>query len=113
MMAKVVVCETTGCWLFNGATNGRAGHGQVRVKKNGKWVKDYAHRIAHEHHHGPIPAGMLVRHSCDVSNCVHPEHIKDLGSIAQNNQDMFMRNRMANQYGPYKTVDDISEDCPF
>lgn len=112
MMAKVR--KTATCWLFEGATNGRAGHGQVRVKKKGVWRKDYAHRIAYEQYYGPIPGGMCVRHSCDTSNCVHPEHIKELGSIAQNNLDMYYRNRMANQYGPFQTVDDSSEDlCPF
>ncbi|MCP4902640.1 MAG: HNH endonuclease [bacterium] len=33
------------------------------------------HRVMYEVFIGPIPEGMLVRHTCDVRNCVNPEHL--------------------------------------
>lgn len=35
-----------------------------------------AHRWAHEHWIGPIPAGYEVDHTCKVPACVNPEHLE-------------------------------------
>ena len=116
MMAKVVVDEVTGCWVFKGAKNSssyHAGHGQVRVKKNGKWGKALAHRVSYEHHFGPIPEGCVVRHTCDNGFCVCPQHFM-LGSVLDNIGDMHARQRGANQYGPYTSFVEATEDIvPF
>ena len=112
ILARRVIDEKTGCWLCKGASNGGSGHVQVRVKKNGKWKKDYAHRVSYEHHHGPIPAGMVVRHNCDTPPCFNPEHLC-LGSVAQNNRDIAERGRWANQYGPCTAFVNETDDCPF
>jgi hypothetical protein len=96
MMARVR--KTDGCWLFEGALDD-SGHGNVRVKRGDRWTCDKAHRISFREHKGEILKKMVVRHTCDVGNCVNPEHLI-LGSQADNVRDMVMRDRLANQFGP-------------
>ena len=43
---------------------------------------------------GTIPAGAVVRHSCDHKWCVNPRHLS-IGTQAQNIQDKIDRNRQA------------------
>jgi hypothetical protein len=115
VMDKVVIDEVTGCWIFQGAKNSsayHAGHGQIRVKKNGKWGKALAHRISYEHHFGPIPKDKVVRHTCDNGRCVCPQHF-ELGSVQDNNYDIALRQRGANQYGPYTSFVEMTEEAPF
>jgi len=117
MLAKVRICETTGCWLFEGALD-QNGHGNVYVKRaDGRKGCDKAHKVSYEHHHGPVPPGKVLRHTCDVRNCVFDDHLI-LGTQLQNVRDMIERNRAANQYGPYTGFVEASESldndiCPF
>jgi hypothetical protein len=53
---------------------------------------EYAHRLAWEAEHGPIPAGMVVRHRCDNPPCVNVDHLQ-LGTQAENLADMVARGR--------------------
>jgi hypothetical protein len=53
-----------------------------------------AHRVSYEHHKGPIPEGMLVRHRCDNPPCVNPEHL-EVGTPLENMMDAVQRNRHA------------------
>lgn len=73
------------CWLWKGGQGG----GRLRY---GRWKKQYAHRFAYSVTHGPIPAGMQVRHSCDTPLCCNPMHLS-LGSQVENNRDMVERQR--------------------
>ena len=63
---RVVVDESSGCWLWQGPTE-RSGYG----KTSGKW----AHRLAFELYRGPIPAGDLD-HLCRRPGCVNPWHLE-------------------------------------
>lgn len=81
------VNKTDSCWLWTGALNSR-GYGAIGV--NGKSVS--AHRFSYETYIGEIPPGMVVCHSCDVRNCVNPEHLW-VGTSADNNRDMFEKDR--------------------
>jgi HNH endonuclease len=49
-------------------------------------------RVVWEHHHGPIPEGMVVCHSCDVPACVAIEHLW-IGTQADNLADMRAKGR--------------------
>lgn len=86
--AKYVPVPYSGCWLWDaGTTNGGYGamwsRGQMRR----------AHVLSYEHHVGPVPRGMVVRHSCDVPCCVNPVHLL-VGTHADNARDKVERNRL-------------------
>lgn len=51
-----------------------------------------AHRWIWMHHNGPIPDGLVLRHTCDVYACVSMDHLI-LGTQAQNVEDMVQRGR--------------------
>lgn len=78
-----------GCWIWQG-TKHKSGYGWI--KAFGKVVS--AHRLSYELHRGPIPNGMHILHSCDVKDCVNPDHLH-VGTHAQNMAEAFERNRMA------------------
>jgi hypothetical protein len=51
-----------------------------------------AHRASYLVYNGPIPDGLVVRHSCDHIGCIEPAHLL-VGTIADNNRDMVERGR--------------------
>lgn len=78
------------CWLWGGSLSEK-GYGRIKHYQSRKWVK--AHRYSYELHHGEIPAGMLVLHSCDNRACVNPKHLR-LGTSMDNSMDMRVRGRV-------------------
>lgn len=77
----------SGCWEWNGARH-RHGHGVVRINSK----NHQAHRVAWEQVNGPVPAGKIVRHSCDNPPCVNPDHLL-VGTQRDNIHDMIQRGR--------------------
>lgn len=104
--------ESDGCWLWRGRINGRTGYGEIRPDGSRKRIG--AHRAAWEIHNGKtIPPGLVVRHSCDVRNCVNPSHLL-IGTQQENLQDMVQRKRDNFPWGERQrlaklTVDTVSE----
>ena len=52
----------------------------------------FAHRAAYMLTNGPIPDGLVIRHSCDNPACCNPKHL-DVGTQADNIMDMLVRQR--------------------
>lgn len=86
--AKVDKTDGDGCWLWTGSRRHRYGEFWV----NGK--REYPHRVSFELANGPIPAGLVVCHKCDVPLCVRPDHLF-IGTLADNFADMRAKGRGA------------------
>jgi len=82
------VQKTESCWLWTGARARVGWHGTFH---DGKRV-GLAHRFIWERTHGPIPAGMLVCHHCDVPNCVNPFYLYE-AATTENMADCSRRGR--------------------
>jgi len=72
----------TGCWLI--ANPGTSAYPKLRGQTT--------HRLSHEFFNGPIPTGIVVRHTCHIPNCINPDHLV-LGTQAENVADTVAANR--------------------
>ncbi len=78
----------SGCIIYIGPGNGN-GYGVKRVQ--GK--KCYAHRLALEAKLGrPLKPGYCACHTCDVRNCINPEHLFE-GTYSENTLDAVKKGR--------------------
>lgn len=93
------VRTTDTCWLWTSTINHKTGYGMLggpRVPNaEGRLVCRplYAHRVAWELAHGPIPPGQWVLHHCDVPACVNPDHLF-LGTQRDNVRDAAAKGRL-------------------
>ena len=88
--------DADGCWLFAGAVCNQAGHLHISRDDGSRAL---AHRYSYELHHGPIPAGLVVMHTCDVPRCVNPAHLT-LGTQRDNIRDAIDKGRFAPWHHP-------------
>lgn len=95
MSAHCAVCrfirrvqlDKTGCWLWTGSRYtqfGRPTYGQFML--NGQRMG--AHRAAYLMFKGAFTSGLEMMHSCDVKQCVNPDHLSE-GTHSQNLRDGF------------------------
>lgn len=101
--AKVGAPDANGCrrWtakteLVSGLPRGRFAGGPWRVVRSGSQAGGrrralvYAHVFVWTLFRGPVPEGLQVRHTCDVSNCCEITHMI-LGTPQQNIDDRTSR----------------------
>jgi hypothetical protein len=93
------------CWIW---TAGGVRYGKTSVEGKSTAV----HVLAYELSNGPVPEGLVVRHSCDTPKCVKPAHLS-VGTPAQNSRDMTTRDRQAKgiRQGSAKMTDATVMDC--
>lgn len=77
----------SGCWLWDGPADD-FGYARFRVGER----KKRGHVWAYERFVGAVPAGLIVRHRCDVPCCVNPDHLKP-GTHQDNVDDRTARGR--------------------
>lgn len=83
------------CWLWTGSLSRPKylprGQGYGEFMWNG--TRMTAHRAAWQLYRGPIPAGKLVLHRCDVPACVNPGHLF-VGTYQDNMWDASRKGRL-------------------
>ncbi|MGL5189992.1 MAG: HNH endonuclease signature motif containing protein [Cetobacterium sp.] len=84
------------CILWGGSKD-KSGYGRRKV--DGK-VR-YVHRLEYIKHHGPIPEGLVVRHSCDNPACFNIAHLS-IGTMKDNVQDCIERGRIYRAKGEHQ-----------
>lgn len=86
-----VLRSASGCWLWIGALT-VDGYGMFSLKS-----RNYpAHRLAYILRYGQPDSGMLVRHTCDVRNCVNADHLV-CGTTKSNAEDKVLRGRIGGE----------------
>lgn len=99
--------KTDNCWLFRGGLTA-SGYGNFWTR-NAKSGSISAHRFSYELANGPIPAGTVICHTCDVRNCVNPAHLF-AGTYSDNAQDMITKGRQVIGHRKRKLTPDQVRD---
>jgi len=87
--SKVERGEPHECWRWTGVIL-KMGYGNFRSGPN---TTEYAHRFSWRVANGrQVPAGMVIRHSCDNRWCVNPAHLS-IGTHADNVADKVAKGR--------------------
>lgn len=73
------------CWIYLGTQN-HDGYGQIRNKRNGKWINVSAQKHFFELYRETVPKGFEVAHVCHRRLCVRPRHL-GRGTVHQNRLD--------------------------
>lgn len=76
------------CWECTSHKRDRKGYPKHLI--NG--INTCMHRTIYENAHGPIPKGMVVRHKCDNTSCINPDHL-EIGTSKDNARDRDARGR--------------------
>lgn len=96
---RAYVAVTDRCWIYTGAVaddgygrfwapTAAAAEGRSENVRPSRWVW--------QAHNGPIPAGHVIRHDCDVTLCVRPACLR-LGDQTDNLGDAMRRDRVTHR----------------
>ena len=81
-LSKRLLEVDSGCWEFVGAVSG-SGYGSISI---GYKTYTSTHVLAYELTNGPVPKGMVVRHTCNNKICCNPDHLI-IGTYQDNKDD--------------------------
>lgn len=84
------IIDDNGCFI---CTSHARNNGYPLSWFDGKKVR--LNRFIYEQMHGPISKGLVIRHKCDVRECINPEHL-ETGTQKENIWDAISRNRLNN-----------------
>lgn len=79
---------TNNCWLWTGTISPK-GYGIFWSNRKNK----LAHRISYQMFNGEIPKNKMVCHTCDIRECVNPDHLW-VGTALDNNKDAIKKGRL-------------------
>ena len=79
------------CWPYVGGFCDVDGYGSFPATHR---RSERAHRFAYAVTTGPVPAGLVVMHTCDNPPCCNPAHLR-VGTVAENNADRAAKGRSA------------------
>lgn len=94
-IGRVDTSDPDACWIWNNAKTGEPVDWYPYLQE------DRIHRLVWRLAHGgdqPIPAGLVVRHDCDVKACVNWRHLQ-IGTQVENTQDQYDRGRVPSTEG--------------
>ncbi|HEY3494565.1 MAG TPA: hypothetical protein VGK73_07760 [Polyangiaceae bacterium] len=87
--SRYIPVTETGCWLWTGSVSlsyqGKKRREEMRPQITANGKTRIAYRVGYELLVGPIPAGKMLCHRCNVSICVNPNHVYP--GTAQDNVD--------------------------
>lgn len=85
-------CEKkeSGCWESKNCREGKYKEGQYNGEEFLLHIKSY------EINNGPVPEGLIVRHKCDNTKCINPEHL-EVGTKKDNRRDFMERHPKAKE----------------
>jgi len=93
--------KTPDCWIWRGTVmQGRSGLDYGVLWHHNTYT--LCHLFSYEIATGPIPAGMLLMHSCDNPLCVRPDHLKP-GTHLSNHRDKADKGRVVTGWDTHRT----------
>jgi hypothetical protein len=87
ILTKIEISDN-GCWVWKGWVNPQWGYGFMSYR-NKSWR---LHCLMWTLTRGPIPKGMVIRHTCDNPPCCNPLHL-EIGTHRDNVHDRMKRGR--------------------
>lgn len=97
----------TGCWIWDHCGGEKQRYGSIYNPETKGMER--CNRFSYRLHKGEIPEGLVVRHKCDTTFCVNPDHL-ELGTQRDNVKDTSDRRRWDCRKGSNNNNVKLSEE---